>query len=78
VALGKWQSLVSEAVIEQRSIVEQLVLAFRETPGGRNLVAIGYDRDLVDCGGDFLEVRRGAFSIGFGGLDLTETITVAC
>jgi 2-phosphosulfolactate phosphatase len=44
-----WQELVDAARATGRSVSEQLAVELRTTPGGRNLLAIDLDRDLVDC-----------------------------
>lgn len=48
-ARGEWQELVSTASALGRSVSEQLTLELRETPGGKNLLAIGHDFDLEVC-----------------------------
>jgi len=48
-ACAHWQSVVAGAKAAGRSLNEQVALELRGTPGGRNLVAIGLDHDLVDC-----------------------------
>jgi 2-phosphosulfolactate phosphatase len=45
----EWELLSFFAEREQRPFADQLALEFRETPGGRNLITIGLDADLVDC-----------------------------
>jgi 2-phosphosulfolactate phosphatase len=44
-----WQQVLATADMQHRSADEQLVLELRDTPGGRNLLSIGLDQDLVDC-----------------------------
>lgn len=48
-ALQQWRSLLSAAESEGRTPAEQLALQMRTTPGGRNLLEIGHDYDLVAC-----------------------------
>jgi hypothetical protein len=48
-AATAWKRLAVKAQHESGSVHEELVLALRETPGGRNLIGIGLDRDIVDC-----------------------------
>jgi 2-phosphosulfolactate phosphatase len=48
-AKREWQTVIAAAPAAGRSISEQVALELRETPGGRNLMTIGLDRDLVDC-----------------------------
>jgi 2-phosphosulfolactate phosphatase len=48
-AATAWKSLEVKAQHEGRPVHEELVLALRETAGGRNLIGIGLDRDIVDC-----------------------------
>jgi 2-phosphosulfolactate phosphatase len=48
-ARREWTGAVERARAAGRSVAEQLAVEFRDTPGGRNLVAIGLDRDLIDC-----------------------------
>ncbi len=56
-ALGEWQELLTLAQSEGRTASEQLALELCVTPGGMNLLAIGYDADLVLCAQlDTLEV----------------------
>jgi len=44
-----WQSLLSAAQAAGRTPSDELALELRDTPGGRNLLAIGMDADLVVC-----------------------------
>lgn len=48
---GEWQELLTAAAALGRSPSEQLALELRNTPGGKNLLAIGHDHDhdLVVC-----------------------------
>ena len=48
-ARHEWQSLVAAVHAAGRSVSEQLAVELRTTPGGRNLLAIGMDHDLVAC-----------------------------
>jgi 2-phosphosulfolactate phosphatase len=48
-AQREWEDVVAAAVASGRTIPEQAALELRETTGGRNLLGIGLDRDLVDC-----------------------------
>jgi 2-phosphosulfolactate phosphatase len=45
----KWQRLLESARISGRGVNEELAIALRDTPGGRNLLAIGLEQDLEDC-----------------------------
>ncbi|QDU54416.1 2-phosphosulfolactate phosphatase [Aeoliella mucimassa] len=47
---GEWQELLNAAAAFGRSTSEQLALELQNTPGGKNLMAIGHDDDLVICG----------------------------
>ena len=44
-----WSTLKSKANVKQRRIRDELALALRNTTGGRNLIGIGLDQDIVDC-----------------------------
>jgi len=48
-ACGEWQKVLAAAGAANRSISEQFAMELRDTQGGRNLLGIGLDRDLVDC-----------------------------
>ncbi|HVT27403.1 MAG TPA: 2-phosphosulfolactate phosphatase [Lacipirellulaceae bacterium] len=48
-AVKDWKSLQRAAAESGRSLSEELALEFRDTLGGRNLVEVGLDADLVDC-----------------------------
>jgi 2-phosphosulfolactate phosphatase len=48
-AIREWQRILAIAHADERSIDEQLALELRDTPGGRDLLSIGLDQDLVDC-----------------------------
>jgi 2-phosphosulfolactate phosphatase len=45
----EWQLLSFMAERERRTLIEQLAIELRSTQGGRNLLSIGLDRDLLDC-----------------------------
>ncbi|MGI9457166.1 MAG: 2-phosphosulfolactate phosphatase [Aeoliella sp.] len=47
--IGEWQELTSTAQALGRSPSEQLALELKGTPGGKNLLAIDHDDDLVTC-----------------------------
>jgi 2-phosphosulfolactate phosphatase len=44
-----WEQVVTAARSRGRTIKDQFALELQNTPGGRNLLTIGYDHDLVDC-----------------------------
>ena len=46
---AKWSLINAKARAVGRSTSEQVALELRDTPGGRNLLGIGLDQDLVDC-----------------------------
>jgi 2-phosphosulfolactate phosphatase len=48
-ALREWEDVVAAADASGRTIPEQVARELRETTGGRNLLGIGLDGDLVDC-----------------------------
>jgi 2-phosphosulfolactate phosphatase len=48
-ARSEWLAVVAKAQGTGRSISQQLASELCYTQGGRNLLAIGLDRDLVDC-----------------------------
>ncbi|MCI0492333.1 MAG: 2-phosphosulfolactate phosphatase [Planctomycetes bacterium] len=48
-ACRHWESLVAAANAASRQPSEQLAIELRDTLGGRNLLAIGLEDDLVDC-----------------------------
>jgi len=48
-ALGEWQELLTLAQTEGRTASQQLSLELCVTPGGMNLLVLGYDTDLVLC-----------------------------
>jgi 2-phosphosulfolactate phosphatase len=45
----EWQELLARANASNRSIIDELAVALRDTVGGRNLVAAGLHADLADC-----------------------------
>lgn len=48
-AINEWQQVASAAKTAGRPLSEQIAIELRDTQGGRNLIGIGLDRDLVDC-----------------------------
>jgi 2-phosphosulfolactate phosphatase len=46
---GDWRLLPTKARLAGRSLNEHLAIELENTQGGRNLLAIGLNRDLVDC-----------------------------
>jgi 2-phosphosulfolactate phosphatase len=48
-AKREWNAVVARARSYGRPLAEQLAIELRDTPGGRNLLGIGLDRDLIDC-----------------------------
>jgi 2-phosphosulfolactate phosphatase len=46
---AKWSLLKAKAQVAGRTLSEQLAISLRDTQGGRNLLGIGLDQDLVDC-----------------------------
>lgn len=48
-AVREWQELVTTARALSRSPSKQFALELRDTLGGKNLLALGYDDDLVVC-----------------------------
>jgi 2-phosphosulfolactate phosphatase len=48
-ARDEWDILLLRAEREGRMPIEQLALELRPTTGGRNLIGIGLDQDIVDC-----------------------------
>ena len=48
-ALREWKNVLAKAAASGRPVNEQLAIEFRDAPGGRNLLEIGLDDDLVDC-----------------------------
>ncbi|MEX2307142.1 MAG: 2-phosphosulfolactate phosphatase [Pirellulales bacterium] len=45
----EWGHVLEKADVAGRSLSEQLASEFRDSPGGRNLIEIGLDDDLIDC-----------------------------
>lgn len=45
----QWQELLERATVSNRSIVEELIVALRDTRGGVNLIGAGHQADLADC-----------------------------
>jgi len=48
-ALDEWHAVTRAADVNGRALNDQVALELRETQGGRNLIGIGLDRDLIDC-----------------------------
>jgi 2-phosphosulfolactate phosphatase len=48
-ALGQWHELMDAAKRSGASLTDQLAVQMRDTPGGRNLLAIGQDADIAAC-----------------------------
>jgi 2-phosphosulfolactate phosphatase len=48
-AREEWRRLLQAAIDSGRTESEQLAIELRDTQGGRNLLGIGLERDLVDC-----------------------------
>lgn len=48
-AARQWRMLVGKAEIAGRSVDEQLAGQLRDTLGGKNLIEVGNEADLVDC-----------------------------
>lgn len=48
-ARHEWEALISAGTAAIRTASQQLASELRDTPGGRNLVEIGLEGDLVDC-----------------------------
>ena len=48
-AQAEWQRAVAAAQASGRSLSDQLAVELRDTPGGRNLLAIDMDADLLAC-----------------------------
>jgi len=44
-----WSLLITKSRVSGRPIGDELALALRDTTGGRNLIGIGLDLDIVDC-----------------------------
>jgi 2-phosphosulfolactate phosphatase len=48
-AFLEWRRVLRRALESGRTEIEQLEIELRDTQGGRNLLGIGLDQDLVDC-----------------------------
>lgn len=48
-AFHVWGIQIGKSVVTSRTIEERLPIDLRNTPGGRNLIEIGLDQDIVDC-----------------------------
>jgi 2-phosphosulfolactate phosphatase len=48
-ASAAWSLLNTKANMASRPVREKLAVALRDTAGGRNLIGIGLDQDIVDC-----------------------------
>jgi phosphosulfolactate phosphohydrolase-like enzyme len=48
-AQQQWQAVTDAAMAGNRGLAEQVAIELRDTQGGRNLLGVGLDRDLVDC-----------------------------
>jgi 2-phosphosulfolactate phosphatase len=48
-ARAEWDAVIRAADTAGRSISDQLALELRHSAGGRNLIDIGLDQDLIDC-----------------------------
>lgn len=48
-AVREWQELETTARALRRTVSDQFALELRETQGGKNLLAIGFDHDLEIC-----------------------------
>jgi 2-phosphosulfolactate phosphatase len=48
-AVHEWHEVLNAAAATGQRISDQLAIELRDTTGGRNLLAIGLDQDLVDC-----------------------------
>jgi 2-phosphosulfolactate phosphatase len=49
IAGAAWSLLNTKANRANRPVRDELAMAFRDTAGGRNLIGIGLDQDIVDC-----------------------------
>jgi 2-phosphosulfolactate phosphatase len=45
----EWEKVIAAANANGRSIADQIAIELRDTTGGRNLLGIGLEQDLVDC-----------------------------
>ena len=48
-ARGEWRQLCETARAAGQTVNERLAIELRDTLGGRNVLSIGMDQDLVDC-----------------------------
>jgi 2-phosphosulfolactate phosphatase len=48
-AFLEWRRVLRRALESGRTEIEQLEIELRDTQGGRNLLGVGLDQDLVDC-----------------------------
>jgi 2-phosphosulfolactate phosphatase len=48
-ARQQWQVVIDAAKAGNLELAEQVAIELRDTQGGRNLLGIGLDRDLIDC-----------------------------
>jgi 2-phosphosulfolactate phosphatase len=48
-ARDEWEAIVARAATTGRPLNEQIALELQDTQGGRNLLGIDLNRDLVDC-----------------------------
>jgi 2-phosphosulfolactate phosphatase len=48
-ARSDWRQMCESARVAGQNVSKRLAIEFRDTLGGRNLLSIGMDRDLVDC-----------------------------
>jgi 2-phosphosulfolactate phosphatase len=48
-AAEQWTAVLAKSRDAGRSVTEQLAIELRDTQGGRNLLGMGLERDLVDC-----------------------------
>ncbi|HEX5471888.1 MAG TPA: 2-phosphosulfolactate phosphatase [Lacipirellulaceae bacterium] len=56
-ALREWNTVLSSAAKNGRSLSKELAIEFRDTLGGRNLIDVGLERDLMDCAQvDYLDI----------------------
>ena len=44
-----WSLLNTKANMASRPVRDELAVVLRDTAGGRNLIGIGLDQDIVDC-----------------------------
>jgi hypothetical protein len=48
-ARDEWKRICAAASTAGRPLCDQLALELRDTTGGKNLLSIGLEHDLVDC-----------------------------